>query len=152
MLAVFTAILADQFNNIQVYLQNLFSIFNAPIFATFILGMFWKKTSAWGGFWGLLAGVLSGAVTFVLFQVKVFTSASAIYATFIQAVVAFGFDIVVTLAVTAMTTRPDPGELGDIVYSRRGKAERAHEVWWRRPVLLGAGALVAALVLNVIFA
>jgi SSS family solute:Na+ symporter len=152
-LAVFTAILADQFTNIQVYLQNLFSIFNAPIFATFILGMFWKKTSAWGGFWGLLAGVLSGTVTFVLFQVKVIHVASPIYATFVQAVIAFGFDIVVTLAVTAMTTRPDPESLGDIVYSRRmGKAERTHEVWWRRPVLLGAGALVAALVLNVIFA
>ena len=60
-IAVFTAILASHFNNIMTYLQSLFSIFNAPIFATFILGMFWKKTSAWGGFWGLLAGVVSGA-------------------------------------------------------------------------------------------
>ena len=152
-LAVFTAILADQFTNIQVYLQNLFSIFNAPIFATFILGMFWKKTSAWGGFWGLLAGVLSGTVTFILFQTKAITISSPIYATFVQAVVAFGFDIVVTLAITAVTTRPDPATLGDIVYTRHNsRPARTREVWWRRPVLLGAGALVAAVVLNVIFA
>ncbi|WP_375489929.1 sodium:solute symporter family protein [uncultured Jatrophihabitans sp.] len=152
-LAVGTAIIADQFTNIQVYLQNLFSIFNAPIFATFILGMFWKKTSAWAGFWGLLAGVVTGTVTFVLFQVKVFESGSAIYPTFVQAVVAFGFDVVVTLAVTAVTPRPDPSTLGDIVYSRhRAKGAKTHEVWWRRPVLLGGIVLAAAAVLNVIFA
>jgi SSS family solute:Na+ symporter len=152
-IAVFTAILASHFNNIMTYLQSLFSIFNAPIFATFILGMFWKKTSAWGGFWGLLAGVASGAVTFLLFQTSVFTVASAIYATFIQAGVAFVVDIVVTLAVTAVTTRPDPAELGDIVYTRgRAKPEKQHEPWWRRPVLLGSGALLIGLILNVLFA
>ena len=154
-IAVFTAILASHFNNIMTYLQSLFSIFNAPIFATFLLGMFWKKTSAWGGFWGLLAGVSGGAVTFLLFQTHVFTVASAIYATFIQAGVAFALDIAVTLAVTACTTRPDPDSLGDIVYTRGyAKAERSaiREPWWRRPVLLGSGALAIGLILNVIFA
>ena len=92
-------------------------------------------------------------MTFVLFQVKVFESASAIYPTFVQAIVAFGFDVAVTLVVTAVTTRPDPETLGDIVYSRRrGRPEKTHEPWWRRPALLGGGVLVAALVLNVIFA
>jgi solute:Na+ symporter, SSS family len=152
-LAVFTAILASHFSNIMVYLQNLFSIFNSPIFATFIFGMFWKKTSAWAGFWGLLAGVVSGAVTFLLFQTGVVTVASAIYATFIQASVAFLVDIVVTLAVTAVTQSPDPATLTDIVYSRhQAKRERVAEPWWRRPVLLGSGALVIAFVLNLIFA
>ncbi|WP_375481681.1 sodium:solute symporter family protein [uncultured Jatrophihabitans sp.] len=154
-IAVFTAILASHFNNIMTYLQSLFSIFNAPIFATFILGMFWRKTSAWGGFWGLLAGVVSGSVTFLLFQNDVFHVASAIYATFIQAGVAFGVDIVVTLGVTAFTTRPDPATLGDIVYSRRrGKPrEKAQAMpWWQRPVVLGSGALAIGVVLNIIFA
>ena len=153
-LAIFTAILASHFNNIMVYLQNLFSIFNAPIFATFILGMFWKKTSAWGGFWGLLTGVVCGAATFLLFQTKVFTVASAIYATFIQAGIAFVTDLIVTVAVTAFTTKPDPAALSDIVFSRnRGRAKDAvREPWWRRPVLLGAGALAIGVVLNVLFA
>ena len=150
--AVFTAILASHFNNIMTYLQSLFSIFNAPIFATFILGMFWRKTSAWGGFWGLLTGVVSGAVTFLLFQTDVFTADTAIYATFIQAGVAFGVDIVVTLAVTAATTRPDPAKLEGIVYTRGTRMERSHDVWWRRPEVLGGGALVIGLALNLWFA
>ncbi|GAB2477126.1 sodium:solute symporter family protein [Jatrophihabitans fulvus] len=156
-IAVFTAILASHFNNIMTYLQSLFSIFNAPIFATFVLGMFWRRTSAWGGFWGLLAGVVSGATTFLLYQTDVFTASSDIYATFVQAGVAFAVDIVVTLAVTAVTTRPDPAALGDIVYSREtGRRERsekrARQKWWERPALLGGGALAIGLVLNIVFA
>ena len=30
------------------YLQTLFGFFNAPLFATFILGMFWKRMTADG--------------------------------------------------------------------------------------------------------
>ena len=155
--AVFTAILASHFNNIMVYLQSLFSIFNAPIFATFILGMFLTWTSAWAGFWGLLAGVGSGATTFLLFQTDVFHSSSAIEATFVQAGVAFVVDIAVSVAVTLGTRRPDPAALGDIVWTpRRGKAAvaeaGARELWWRRPVLLGAVALAIGVALNVIFA
>jgi solute:Na+ symporter, SSS family len=45
--SVLTALPASQFGNIMNYLQALFSIFNAPVVATFILGMFWKRTSAW---------------------------------------------------------------------------------------------------------
>ncbi len=59
-IAIFTALLASSFNNIMTYLQSLFGIFNAPIFATFILGMFWKRTTGWGGFSGLFTGVIAG--------------------------------------------------------------------------------------------
>ena len=156
-LGVFAAVLASHFNNILTYLQNLFSIFNAPIFATFILGMFWKKTSAWGGFWGLLTGVTGGFVTFLLYQTNTFHASSGIFATFVQAGVAFVGDLVVTVAVTAFTTRPDPARLGDVVWSRKTKAQRAATpkvatVWWRRPVLLGAVVLAGGVVLNVLFA
>jgi SSS family solute:Na+ symporter len=156
-IAVFTAILASHFNNIMTYLQSLFSIFNAPIFATFLMGMFWRKTSAWGGFWGLLSGVSAGALTFLLFQTHVVSVSTAIYATFIQAGIAFVVDLVVTLAVTAVTPRPDPATLGDIVYSRKYKGKAAatdagRPKWWERPVVLGSGALAIGLVLNVLFA
>jgi len=155
-IAIFTAILASHFNNIMTYLQSLFSIFNAPIFATFILGMFVHKTSAWGGFWGLLAGVSSGALTFLLFQTHVFTVDSAIYATFIQAGVAFVVDMVVSVAVTVATPKPDPENIKDLVWTRRKqrgatKPAKQREVWWRRPTLLGGVVLAAGFVLNIIF-
>jgi SSS family solute:Na+ symporter len=155
-IAIFTAVLASHFNNIMNYLQSLFSIFNAPIFATFILGMFWRKTSAWGGFWGLLSGVVSGAVMFLLYQTKTLHVSTAIYASFIQAGVAFVVDLVVTLAVTAVTTRPDPDSLGDIVWTpRRSRAipEKGGPVpWWRKPIVLGGIVLAGTVVLNIVFA
>ena len=53
------------------YLQALFSIFNAPLFATFIIGMFWKRMTPAAGLWGLIAGTFAAAVTFVLYKTKV---------------------------------------------------------------------------------
>ena len=50
-----TAFIAASYNNINDYLQTLFSFFQAPVFITFILGMFWKRTTPWGGFWGMLS-------------------------------------------------------------------------------------------------
>ncbi|MDX5278319.1 Na+/galactose cotransporter, partial [Salmonella enterica subsp. enterica serovar Weltevreden] len=50
--AIFTAFIAGNFSNMMDYLQTLFSFFNAPLFATFILGMFWKRmtpTAGWAG-------------------------------------------------------------------------------------------------------
>ena len=58
LLSVGTAYIASGFNSIMDYVQVLFSVFNAPLLATFLLGMFWKRTTPWGGFWGLLIGTL----------------------------------------------------------------------------------------------
>ena len=54
-----TAFIASQFSNIMNYIQTLFSFFNAPVFATFIIGMFWKRTTPWAGFFGLVSGFVA---------------------------------------------------------------------------------------------
>ncbi len=56
-----TALIASGYDNIMDYIQLLFSFFNAPLFATFIIGMFWKRMTPWAGFWGLIAGTLGAA-------------------------------------------------------------------------------------------
>ncbi len=56
-----TALIASGYNNIMDYIQLLFSFFNAPLFATFIIGMFWKRMTPWAGLWGLVAGTLGAA-------------------------------------------------------------------------------------------
>ena len=56
LISVFTAFIAKGYSNIMNYIQTLFSIFNAPLFATFIIAMFWKRATAWGGFFSLVAG------------------------------------------------------------------------------------------------
>ena len=58
-----TAYLAQQFNNIMDFLQLVFAFVNAPLFATFVLGMFWRRTTGHGAFFGLLAGTMGAATT-----------------------------------------------------------------------------------------
>jgi SSS family solute:Na+ symporter len=57
-----TAYMARFFNNIMDFLQLVFAFINAPLFATFVLGMFWKRATGHGAFYGLVAGTLAAAV------------------------------------------------------------------------------------------
>src|SRR5215469_6634123 len=61
-LSIATAYLATRFNNIMDFLQLVFGFVNAPLFATFLLGMFWKRATGHGAFLGLLAGTSSAAI------------------------------------------------------------------------------------------
>ncbi len=93
---------------------------------------------------------------FLLYQTDALHASTAIYETFIQAGVAFLVDLVVTLAVTAVTRRPDPDALGDIVWSpgrSRAIPEKAGPVpWWKKPLVLGGIVLAGTVVLNILFA
>ena len=62
-LSIATAYLATHFNNIMDLLQLVFGFVNAPLFATFLLGMFWKRATGHGAFAGLLAGTAAAAAT-----------------------------------------------------------------------------------------
>ena len=63
LISVATAFIAKGYSNIMNYVQLLFCYFNAPLFATFIIAMFWRRTTPWAGFWGLLAGIVAAIVT-----------------------------------------------------------------------------------------
>ena len=159
LIAIGTAFLAASFENIMTYLQSLFGIFNAPIFATFVLGMFWRRTTGGGGFWGLATGVTAGTAVFAGYKFGLLDFGSDIEATFYQAGAAFLVDAVVTVAVSLASRPPERVRLAGIVYGVPGDdgvvptiRQPREAVWWRRPVVLGAGALVIAGVLNVIFA
>src|SRR5919206_1421319 len=61
-LSIAAAYVAGAFNNIMDLLQLVFAFVNAPLFGTFALGMFWKRSTGHGAFWGLLAGIIGAAV------------------------------------------------------------------------------------------
>src|SRR6202030_301178 len=61
-LSLAAAYLASRFNNIMDMLQLVFAFVNAPLFATFLLGMFWKRTTGHGAFTGLLGGTMAAAL------------------------------------------------------------------------------------------
>jgi len=67
--SVATGVCGDELGNINDLLQLVFSFINAPLFATFLLGMFWARTTANGAFWGLLSGIIACALHYLLTSV-----------------------------------------------------------------------------------
>jgi len=161
-IAIFTAGFASSFSNIMNYLQTLFGFFNAPLFATFILGMFWKRMTPTAGWVGLVAGTLSAVVVAFLSE-DAFGSASLGViglsgqgASFVAASTAFVVDIVLSVVVS-LATRPKPAsELRGLVYSETPREdlvdpEEATHPWYQRTLPLAGIALVLVIILNVSF-
>ncbi|MFI6022429.1 sodium:solute symporter family protein [Streptomyces sp. NPDC051287] len=148
--SVGTAFLASSFSNIMSYLQTLFSFFNVPMFVVFIVGMFWKRASAKSGFWGLLAGTVTAMVNyFVLYKKDIIGIPSDQGANFVSAIAGFVAGAVVMVIVSLFTAPKPEAELAGLVYGTRspGAAEApapGDEAWYRRPALLGWGAVVLA--------
>jgi SSS family solute:Na+ symporter len=150
-----TAFIAAGFSNIMNYIQALFSLFNAPLFATFIVGMFWKRMSAWAGFSSLVSGSLAALILYLGYLADVFTFNSDLEESFWGAGLAFVVAVVVAVAVTFFTTPKPENELRGLVYGLGSTTTSgevilaADKVWWRNPVLLGGIAVVLALVLYI---
>jgi SSS family solute:Na+ symporter len=157
LVSVLTAFIAKGYSNIMNYIQTLFSIFNAPLFATFIIAMFWKRATAWGGFFSLVAGTAAAYATNRLAAYhEIFHFGTALSASFWQAIIAFIVGGVV-LIVVSLFTKPKPREeLRGLVWglTRDEPAEDMDprdKVWYRSPWLLGGVAIALVIVLNIIF-
>ncbi|MGE5763847.1 MAG: sodium:solute symporter family protein [Mycobacterium leprae] len=156
MIAIGTAFIAAGYNNIMDYIQLLFSFFNAPLFATFIIGMFWKRMTPWAGLAGLVAGTAGAATTHLLAINDVVTFSSAQAAAFYGAIVAFVADAVVTVVVSLVTAPKPEDQLCGLVWSLtpkevRTKGEEKERGLLRSPVALGGAALALTAVLTVAF-
>jgi solute:Na+ symporter, SSS family len=159
LISILTAFIAKGYSNIMNYIQTLFSIFNAPLFATFIIAMFWRRATAWGGFFSLVAGTAAAyAVNRLNAYHTLFHFGSALSASFWQAIIAFLVDAFVMVAVSFVTKPKPTEELRGLVWGLT-RAEEAEEnadsrdkLWWRSPALLGGIAMALVVVLNIIFA
>ncbi len=165
LLSIGAAYAATSFNNIMDALQLIFSLVNAPLFATFLLGMFWKRTTGHGAFAGLLAGTGAalahhgltlpyGAVTGLhggwIDVVHQYPSDMA--QNFWTAIFAFSVNLIVTVVVSLVTKPRAELELVGLVYSLTPKPVEEHLSWWQKPATLGIGVLVLLVALNLIFA
>ncbi|HET9420663.1 MAG TPA: sodium:solute symporter family protein [Nocardioides sp.] len=161
-IAIFTAGLASNFSNIMDYLQVLFGFFNAPLFATFIVGMFWKRMTATAGWVGLVAGTLSAiAVAFLSEDAFGSWSTGVIPlggqgAAFLAASVAFIVDVLLSVVVSLFTKPKPVEELRGLVYSETPREDlvdpdEAAMPWYRRTLPLAGLSLAMVIVLNVIF-
>jgi SSS family solute:Na+ symporter len=160
--AIGTAVIASGYTNLMDYLQTLFGFFNAPLFATFILGMFWKRMTPTAGWMGLVSGTLAAVAVAFLSEDAFGTASLGVLpiggqgASFVAASAAFVVDIVVSVVVSRVTAPKPVSELAGLVYSETPKEQRtdpdAHRLpWYQSPTKLAGIALVMVIILNVIF-
>ncbi|OFZ55816.1 MAG: Na+/galactose cotransporter [Bdellovibrionales bacterium RIFOXYC1_FULL_54_43] len=158
LLSVATAYLARSFNNIMDLLQLVFGFVNAPLFATFLLGMFWRRTTGHGAFWGLLSGTVMAAITQGItiaegkggwmLSTPVHEFSSAMAQAFAIAIVAWTSCFVITILISLATKAKPADELRGLVYSLTEKPKETGVAWYLRPAPLAGAVLAAVIALN----
>jgi SSS family solute:Na+ symporter len=165
-LSVAAAYATTRFNNIMDLLQLVFAFVNAPLFATFLLGMFWRRATGDGAFFGLLTGTLVAAIHHGLVLPRgalpglkggylgavLHTYPSEMAQNFWTAIFAWTACFVATIVISLLTTRTKSDEeLKGLVYSLTPRITDHGLVWYKRPAALGVVVLLLAAALNVIF-
>jgi solute:Na+ symporter, SSS family len=162
--SIAAAYMANRFNNIMDMLQLVFAFVNAPLFATFLLGMFWKRTTGHGAFTGLLAGTAAAAVHHGLtlpagavpgikggWLAVLHTYPSEMAQNFWTAIYAWTTCFVVTILVSLVTRAPEESKLVGLVYSLTPRPEEEPLPWYSRPASLAVMVIVGTVLLNIIF-
>jgi SSS family solute:Na+ symporter len=164
-LSLLAAYAATRFNNIMDMLQLVFAFVNAPLFATFLLGMFWKRTTGHGAFIGLISGTAAAALHHGLtlpvgatpgikggwLGALLHVYPSEMAQNFWTAIWAWTTCFLVTVAVSVVTRPREEKDLAGLVYSLTERPQDPAGRWYKRPVALGVLVLVLAALLNVIF-
>ncbi|TAL68741.1 MAG: Na+/galactose cotransporter [Bacteroidetes bacterium] len=166
LLSIASAYIASKFGNIMDFLQTIFSMINAPLFAVIFLGMFWKRTTGHAAFTGLLAGFLmallhhgltipAGAATLVKggWITALHTYPVEMAQNFWTAIIAFTVSASVTVGLTFMTTqKKSDEELKGLVYSLTPRElSDSHLPWYQRPAGLAILVGVISIVLTIMF-
>jgi SSS family solute:Na+ symporter len=159
------AYIATKFGNLMDFLQTIFSMINAPLFAVIFLGMFWKKTTGHAAFTGLLTGFLfallhhgltipAGATTLVKggWIASLHTYPVEMAQNFWTAIIAFSVSALVTIGLTLVTRqKKSEAELTGLVYSLTPRTKAEEGKWFERPVGLAVIVGIICIVLSILF-
>jgi SSS family solute:Na+ symporter len=165
LISIAAAYFVAGFNNIMDFLQLVFGFVNAPLFATFLLGMFWRRTTGHGAFWGLLMGTAAAAVHhgltipagnaagihggwIAIVHVYPVDMAQNFWTAIYAFVVCFSLTLIISVATPRLKTDED---LKGLVYSLTPKIKDRDLAWYKQPAILGVIVLLATVVLNIIF-
>jgi SSS family solute:Na+ symporter len=165
LISIGCAYFAAMYNNAMDVIQLVFGFVNAPLFATFLLGMFWKRITATGAFWGLLLGTTTSAIFHALTLAT--GNAPGVKGGYLGVVQSFpsemaqnfwlaSFAFLTCLALTtvlSLATKQNKtdAELTGLVYSLTPRIQQADEAWYMRPGVQAVALLGVCLVLNIIF-
>jgi solute:Na+ symporter, SSS family len=158
-ISIGTAYLVLQFLSIMDYVQALFSFFIAPLFGTVLLGMLWKRATAAGGFWGLLAGTVSSiamwawvkvdpsALRYVALSHYARNMAENMYRALWSCLICVGVTVVISL----LTTPKPASALKGLVYGETEIPSEGELAFYQRPVFWATVVAVVFVVLNILF-
>lgn len=164
--SILAAYVARSFNNVMDFLQLIFAFINAPLFATFLLGMFWKRSTGHGAFFGLISGTIAAAIHHgmtapagVHSLIKggwmgnvIHYYPSEMAQNFWTAIYAFTACLVVTILISISTRKlKTDDDLKGLVYSLTPRLVDLDVVWYKRPATMAILVGVIALVLSIIF-
>ncbi|MBN2520601.1 MAG: sodium:solute symporter family protein [Bacteroidales bacterium] len=170
LVSILTAYVARLFNNVMDFLQLIFAFINAPLFATFLLGMFWKRATGHAAFYGLLSGTGAAAIhhgltapagATTLFKggwlVGGINNALHVYPSemaqnFWTAIFAFSACLIITIVISILTKQlKTEGELKGLVYSLTPKATDDSKYWYQKPATLAIIVGIIAVILSILF-
>lgn len=149
-LSMGTAYIVLQFDNLMDYMQLIASFFISPLFATFLLGMFWKWTNKTGAFYGMIAGIAGSMGHYLAYRAGLLHYPSVMAANFYGAICGWSASMIVTIVLSLLTPHPPEESLAGLVYTDRIPVARSPH-WYGRPAFQGAGILLAVVALNWIF-
>jgi solute:Na+ symporter, SSS family len=163
-ISVGAAYVATRFNNIMDMLQLVFAFVNAPLFATFLLGMFWKRATGHGAFFGLVGGTLGAAIHHGLslprggvvgvkggWIATLHTYPSEMAQNFWTAILAWSICFLLTILISLITRPRSDSELTGLVWSLTERPREADLSWYQKPSVLAGLVLLLVIVLNIIF-
>jgi SSS family solute:Na+ symporter len=150
-LSIATAYIVLRFDNLMDYMQLIASFFISPLFATFLLGMFWRRTNATGAFYGMIAGIAGSVGHYVAYRAGFLQYPTEMAPNFYGAICGWTASMIVTIGLSLVTKAPAEEQLKGLVYTG-GPAGNPHPPKWYSSVEFQGALIVGATVLlNVTF-
>jgi SSS family solute:Na+ symporter len=148
--SVATAYLAASAPSVMDFTQTVFGFVNAPLLGTFLFGMFWKRTSAWGGFWGLVVGISAAIIHYVMTVNGTIHFSTDQAGNFWRAFIAFAAGAIATFVVSLVTQPPSQEQLTGLVYGQAAETTLHQDIpVWQRPAVLAVVILVITAIVNI---
>jgi solute:Na+ symporter, SSS family len=161
LLSIACAYFASRYSNAMDVIQLVFSFVSAPLFATFLLAMFWARTTGTGAFYGLLGGIITSGLVHGStiaegkggwLHLRLWEFPSSMAQNFWLANFAFISCFILTFVISVLTTRTKSDEeLKGLVYSLTPKIKSDDQNFLLRPAVLGTILLICCVILNIIF-
>lgn len=151
-ISIGTAYIVMSFASIMDYMQLIFGFVNAPLFATFLLGMFWVRTTPWAAFTGLVCGTLAAAVLYIMSDhLHMITYASPMAGNFWRSFWAWVVCFVITIIVSFFTKPKPIEELKGLVWGTEEKPDHKDIPFYKNPVVMAVVILAMTIACNLAF-